>query len=185
MESKRKRKGSISYTEEDDLELAKAAAMAWYHHGSGGEGKPISEFDIIKTTSTLVRPSRYKLEALRNKTNDESTTTTISPIIDYKTSTNSLLDKYEIESISKRLDDYIDHSNNGTSNLLKGLLVNDPNYYKNVPTKSTNNKNVGIVRSMKKKIMKLFWPRNVLVCGKRDDVDARAFCPATDKTSIP
>ncbi|XP_031492288.2 uncharacterized protein LOC116258931 [Nymphaea colorata] len=85
---------------EDGLALVKAAAWAWYLHGSGKEGKPAREFDSWRTKQPP-RPSRYKLEAMRDQLTDRSRLPSTSPRQDPPA--NSLLDPYEIQSISKRL----------------------------------------------------------------------------------
>lgn len=92
-----KRKGKKSETTSvDESGLAKSAAWAWYEHGSGLEGRPVREVDAWRA-KTEPKPSRYKLEALRNLESINS-------------SKNSLLDTYEIERISKHLDFYIEES---------------------------------------------------------------------------
>ncbi|RZC57976.1 hypothetical protein C5167_005278 [Papaver somniferum] len=53
---------------DDELAAVKAAAWAWFQHGSGceGNGKPIHEFDHANyATQRPIRPSRFKLEAMR------------------------------------------------------------------------------------------------------------------------
>ncbi|GLT57660.1 hypothetical protein SLA2020_306170 [Shorea laevis] len=87
----------------DELIAVKAAAWAWYERGSGSEGKRIPEYDITaRAQSAVLRPSRYKLEAMLAA---ENSSLTASPVRSYA---NSLLDAYEIESISKQLDHLID-----------------------------------------------------------------------------
>ncbi|KAL6001324.1 hypothetical protein ACLOJK_007058 [Asimina triloba] len=106
-------KGSI----DDEQALVKAAAWAWYQHSAGagagcdGRAVPVREFDGERTSSkSPCRPSRYKLEAMRRRNTSismaveeedgsEAAAVGLSP-----THTDmSLLDSYEIESISRQL----------------------------------------------------------------------------------
>ncbi|KAL8532340.1 hypothetical protein ACS0TY_008802 [Phlomoides rotata] len=91
---KRKPRGSESVV--DELALAKSAAWAWYERGSGSDGRSFREVDAW-CSKTDPKPSRYKLEALRNVQADQR-------------SKNSLLDTYEIERISNHLQHYIESS---------------------------------------------------------------------------
>ncbi|XWS75376.1 hypothetical protein CRYUN_Cryun01aG0081500 [Craigia yunnanensis] len=141
----------------DKLALVKAAAWAWYQHGSGSEGKPMREFDITRTERAS-KPSRYKLEAIRNNTMEGSQTP--SPIH----TDNSLLDSYEIEIISKRLDDLIEF---GGIKFYDELLSIDGDYQKNLVLDSG--------RKKKSSKLKRFLLRRAVVCGKNQDVDDRAF----------
>ncbi|KAL7135433.1 hypothetical protein ABFS83_11G095700 [Erythranthe nasuta] len=98
--------------EEDELALVKSAAWAWYEHGSGSgsDGRPIREFDASRT-KTDPKPSRYKLEALRNNNNNNSNKVRqVSKLRSSSSGNNSLLDHYEVERISKQLDYYIESS---------------------------------------------------------------------------
>lgn len=86
---------SEASAEEDELVLVKAAAWAWYQHGSGNEGRPGREFGVARSGATRSpRPSRYQLEALARVSR--------SPEPGPGTST-SLLDLYEIERITREL----------------------------------------------------------------------------------
>ncbi|XP_019702394.1 uncharacterized protein [Elaeis guineensis] len=92
----RKRMTSAASAEEDEMALVKAAAWAWYQRGSGNEGRPGREFDITcGGAARIPRPSRYQLEALAKVSG--------SPKPGPATS-NSLLDLYEIERITRELD---------------------------------------------------------------------------------
>ncbi|KAJ7960076.1 putative Mediator of RNA polymerase II transcription subunit 13 [Quillaja saponaria] len=137
----------------DELAIIKAAAWAWFQHGSGSEGKPMSEFDLTRITRER-RPSRYKLEAMRI-TKEELAKDSLSETLSLNSmqSTNSLLDSYEVQSISRRLDDFIESSSNKYGN---GFLARDHD---------DDGRNV-----MKKKKKKGFWPRHAVVCGTRKDV---------------
>ncbi|CAL9239500.1 unnamed protein product [Arabidopsis halleri] len=100
----------------DDLAVVKAAAWAWYLRK---EGKPIMrEFDQTRASRTP-RPSRYKIEATKNKilyenrVLAENRVSTKSPLWytnypfrgDQETQYSRLLDTYESKNISKRLND--------------------------------------------------------------------------------
>ncbi|KAI8536511.1 hypothetical protein RHMOL_Rhmol10G0262900 [Rhododendron molle] len=84
----------------DELAVTRAAAWAWYQRGSGSEPKPTSEFGITRTRHRVPNPTRYKLEAERSRssTSDHG---------------SHLLDRYEIDSISRHLERYIERVNNG------------------------------------------------------------------------
>lgn len=90
MEKRKPRRSEIVV---DELGLAKSAAWAWYERGSGSDGRSIREVDGWRTKMDP-KPSRYKLEALRN----------------VQHCNNSLLDSYEIERISTHLQHYIESS---------------------------------------------------------------------------
>ncbi|CAK9327700.1 unnamed protein product [Citrullus colocynthis] len=87
--------------EDDELAAVKAAAWAWYQHGSGSESKPIREFGLTRPIP-VPKPSRYRLEATR------SSSLLIQDNTQSPNPHNSLLDSYEIASISKRLSDLLD-----------------------------------------------------------------------------
>ncbi|TKY47388.1 hypothetical protein E2542_SST29448 [Spatholobus suberectus] len=76
----------------DELAIVKAAAWAWYQHGSGSEGKAKTEFDVTRA-QRVPRPSRYKLEAMRMAKEVPSIHTN-----------KPLLDTYEVQCISRQLD---------------------------------------------------------------------------------
>ena len=154
----------------NELAVVKAAAWAWYQHGSGSEEKQMREFDITRTRQAP-RPSRYKLEAMRIAMEESSSTT--SPIH----SNNSLLDAYEIESISKQLDCLVESSG---SKFYTRFLARDNHSQGNV-TLVENDTNE--MKKKKKKKVKGFWlMRHAVVCGTREDVvDARAFKNSINK----
>ncbi|XP_047974543.1 uncharacterized protein LOC125216813 [Salvia hispanica] len=121
----------------DESGLAKSAAWAWYERGSGSEGR---EVDLWRSKPEP-KPSRYKLEALRNLQRDQD---------HMNSTTNSLLDNYEIERISMELNHYIQASN------AKHHGGGDP----------PNN-----VFLKRKNMAKRFWWRHVPACGSsRNDV---------------
>lgn len=81
----------------EDLELLKAVAQAWYNHS--GSVKPLSEFDA-RRRQFKGRPSRFKLETLTNSssTRDTSTSTYCG---DFQ---HSLWDPYELVTVSRRIE---------------------------------------------------------------------------------
>lgn len=82
----------------DELAIAKSAAWAWYQRGTRSETRPIPE-SIPRRNLGAPKPTRYKLEAMNKKQ---------SPIPrNSELPKNSLLDKYEIERISRELEFYI------------------------------------------------------------------------------
>ncbi|XP_057807262.1 uncharacterized protein LOC131021937 [Salvia miltiorrhiza] len=130
----------------DESGLAKSAAWAWYERGSGSDGRPIKEVDVWMSKPEP-KPSRYKLEALRNLQRDQH----------INSSKNSLLDNYEIERISKQLDRYIEASH---VNYNAG----------DQPTAAAAN-------FVKRRMLKGFWSRRVPACGssRSDVVENRIF----------
>ncbi|KAL8472317.1 hypothetical protein ACS0TY_029509 [Phlomoides rotata] len=77
-----------------ELALAKSAAWAWLEHYSGGSDEQKTPESDVSRTKFNPKPSRYKLEAMKRSSNS---THTIS-------ASASLLDRYEIERISRQLD---------------------------------------------------------------------------------
>ncbi|EOY03039.1 Tetratricopeptide repeat-like superfamily protein [Theobroma cacao] len=161
----------------DGLAQVKAAAWAWYQHGSGSEGKPIREFDITRTErASSSRPSRYKLEAMRNNTGkgnhsmemegSPSQTPRSSPNIQTQ---NSPLDSYETKSIAKRLNHLIEF---GGIKFYKELLGIDGDYQKNLCTDGARSGSDR--KKTSNKYLKGFLLRRKVVCGRRQDVDDRA-----------
>ncbi|PQM42429.1 uncharacterized protein Pyn_31634 [Prunus yedoensis var. nudiflora] len=121
---RRKSKGSCN----DELALVKAAAWAWFQHGSGTDVKPVMpEFDVRRTCHAPYKPSRYKLEAMIisniNKQGMEFEGLK-SPSVVESNSDHSLLDTYEIECISRKLDQLIESSGD-KGELSKGFLAGD------------------------------------------------------------
>ena len=141
----------------DELAFVKAAAWAWYQHGSGSEGKAMSEFDVTRTQRTP-RPSRYKLEAMRMANDEAKDQGSSSSPIHNK---NSLLDAYEVQSISRQLDNLLESNNNNHHN---NKLVNGTDN-----TSSATSLDSGR-RMVKKKSGKGFWLRHAAVCGRGEDV---------------
>ncbi|KAK7321477.1 hypothetical protein VNO77_32161 [Canavalia gladiata] len=134
----------------DELAFVKAAAWAWYQHGSTSKEKTTTEFDATITRSDL-RPSRYKVEAMRMS---KEVAKQVSPI---HTDKLSLLDAYEVQSISRQLNS----------------LIQCPNH---IVCGSNNSVDVGCGRMRKKKIRKGLWLRHGVVCGREEDaVDPRAL----------
>lgn len=150
MEKKRKPQPQES---RDELALVKAAAWAWYQHGSRSERKKSSnEFDVTRTRRSP-RPSRYKLEAMRmaKVTDLRCNGLEVGTI----THNKSLLDTYEVQSISRQFDSLIDSSTN--KHMDDNCAKNDDG------NRRMNNKKRFIN-------FKGFWSRNVVVCGGGNDV---------------
>lgn len=154
----------------DELAVVKAAAWAWYQHGSGSEGKHMREFDITRSRQAP-GPSRYRLEAMRiaeeamegSRSRSSSTHSSIH-------TSNSLLDTFEVESISRQLDCLVGSSGN---NFYTRFLAGDNVHQENV--KLLDNVDTGGMKKKKKKV-KRFWPRHAIACGTMEDVvDARVF----------
>ncbi|CAK8538047.1 unnamed protein product [Lathyrus sativus] len=149
----------------DDLAIVKAAAWAWYQHGSGSchEGDAISsEFFIRTTTRREPRPSRYKLE-LEAKRSMEKEITESSPV--HRNKEESLLDEYEVQSISRHLNNLIVSNNN--HNRKKHVSRTDKDN-----TAITTSADEGVKKNNKKKkiIRKGFFFKHGVVCGREGDV---------------
>ncbi|KAK2376856.1 hypothetical protein QL285_077605 [Trifolium repens] len=168
---------------EDHLDLVKAAAWAWHQHGSGSchEGEGSSEFYFRRsTTHRAPRPSRYKLE-LEAMTSTEKEATQSSTILHEKDESRSLLDAYEVQSISKQLNHLIESNNNRNRN----KLVNSAN---NIASKSVDDGVKEIKK--KKKVRKGFFLKHGAICGREGDVVnptsvSRDGRPQLTKSTIP
>lgn len=120
MESRKLTKGS-SFAG-DELALTKAAAWAWYQHGSGnGHNSSFREPELIRPTRSPTHPTRYKLEALLAAESESDSDS--DPKISSPGSANSLFDHYEIERISRHFERLISASANGRDRA-KGKQVN-------------------------------------------------------------
>lgn len=96
----------------NELALAKVAAWTWYRHGSRFDQTTICDCDYTVSSDIVTRPSRYKLEAMKNAHENARV-----PTLSFHKSMSStdhvasfLLDLYEIERISKDLEYYIKSS---------------------------------------------------------------------------
>ncbi|KAL2531260.1 hypothetical protein Adt_04611 [Abeliophyllum distichum] len=149
----------------DEFALVKAAAWAWYQHGSGSDGKPMSEFDLTRCKN-VPKPSRYKLQAMKQV---QETTDSSAEIL--SVSNNSLLDKYEIERISRQLDLYIESSH---IQHYSGFTVGDSAEKGTAATVGggLSGGETGMKSKQKKmkEISKGFWFRHSKMCGSRHDV---------------
>ncbi|CAI8586054.1 unnamed protein product [Vicia faba] len=144
----------------DDLAIVKAAAWAWYQRGSGSchEGEAISSEFFIRRNRREPRPSRYKLE-LEAKRSMEMEIKESSPIHHKKE--ESLLDEYEVQSISSHLNKLIVSNNN--QNRKKLVSSTD-----NIAITSVDG---GAKKNKKKKIIrKGFFFKHGVVCGREGDV---------------
>lgn len=169
MDTNRRRKPRGHSTE--DLAFVKAAAWAWYQHGNSSvsEGKAIITSELSATrTRRDPKPSRYKLEALRMASSQEAMEG--SPVHTRKL---SLLDAYEVRSISMRLDSLIAESRSTHNNKLSN------NAFGSACASLDDN---GSKRSMRKKKKKKkvgnnngFWVRHSVICSTREEdvVDGR------------
>ncbi|KAK7385671.1 hypothetical protein VNO78_31453 [Psophocarpus tetragonolobus] len=134
----------------NDLAFVKAAAWAWYQHNSGSKGKTLTEFDAI-ISRREARPSRYKLEAVRmGKEAREGSHVHARKL--------SLLDEYEVQSISRQLNCLVESSSSSSSS----SSHNNHNHKKLVTAGSNS--------MQKKKVKKGFWLRHGIVCGREEDV---------------
>lgn len=93
MEKRKPRESCIA----DELALAKSAAWAWLEHCSGSDDRTTPEFDVSRTKFNP-KPSRYKVEAMKRTSNSMDA---------------PLLDRYEIERISRQLEFCIKSSHHG------------------------------------------------------------------------
>ncbi|MED6188269.1 hypothetical protein PIB30_084354 [Stylosanthes scabra] len=169
---KNNKKGSNYYNnnkKKDDLDLVKAAAWAWYEHGSGSERNNkglMNEFDITTTRTTHQRtstrpPSRYKLEAMKrmelnNDHHREEEGVEEYNIKSHRKKRNSLLfDAYEVQSISRQIDTHI--------------IIESNNKNKNNTTSSSSSSSL-MMKKNKKEKTKGFWLRHGVVCGRGEDV---------------
>ncbi|KAL3527445.1 hypothetical protein ACH5RR_012101 [Cinchona calisaya] len=180
------RRRSSSKRSIDELALVKAAAWAWYEHGSGSEGRVMREYDLEKS-KRAPKPSRYKIEAMKEyeetppplKPKDDHEllsplqSASVSPLstISSKQSEISLLDDYEIERISKELDYYIESSQ---AEYFRSLIGSA--HHKKVVSFSESGTSERKSKQ-KNKISRRFWFKDAAVCGSRQDdvVDGRSF----------
>jgi hypothetical protein len=80
-----------------DLEVLKAVAQAWYNHS--GSVKPLSEFDA-RRRNFRGKPSRFKLETL-TKSSSTRETNSSTYYCDFQ---HSLWDPYELVTVSRRIE---------------------------------------------------------------------------------
>ncbi|KAK8541770.1 hypothetical protein V6N13_137637 [Hibiscus sabdariffa] len=153
-----------------DLDLVKAAAWAWHQHGSSSPGKPVAipESDVTRSQRDP-GPSRYKLEAMRNNYNNNTNTNTKMEMEGSVTTHNSLLDPYEIESISKRLDQLM--GLNGVK-FYHELLRMDAGINDDHPKKKSSSSS-----SSSSTKWKGFLQRRAVVCGRNHEVEETALRP--------
>ncbi|KAM6550718.1 hypothetical protein CsatB_000526 [Cannabis sativa] len=147
-----KNKGGGTNTPPDESAVVKAAAWAWYHHGSGSEGgNSAREYDVAMMARHVPRPSRYKQEATKlrgNVDHDVSSKPTVECL--------SLFDSYELRRISMQLDSLMDCSNDEES-----FSDNDSV----ISSSSRNKKKMNL-----KKVIRGFWVRHaVAVCSTGED----------------
>ncbi|KAL5814885.1 hypothetical protein ACOSQ3_025667 [Xanthoceras sorbifolium] len=83
--------------QQHELEIVKAVAQAWYGH-SGSSRTTTNEFDAYRRNFKS-QPSRFKLEAMNYKLPAKDTANNAN--WDFR---ESLLDSYEIVTVSKKLE---------------------------------------------------------------------------------
>ncbi|KAK8532256.1 hypothetical protein V6N13_131594 [Hibiscus sabdariffa] len=152
-------KPSIKPCSNHDLDLVKAAAWAWHQHGSSSPGQPVAipESDVTRSRRDP-GPSRYKLEAMRN--NNSNTEMEMEGSVPTH---NSLLDPYEIESISKRL------------NELMGL--NGVKFYHELLRMDAGINDDQSKKKSSSTKWKGFLQRRAVVCGRNHEVEETALRP--------
>lgn len=166
---KRKARGSS-----DESAAVKAAAWAWYQHGSGSNGNPTREYDVTIRTPHTAGPSRYKLEAAL-KISKERGLREHNHCQESKTVDSlSLLDAYEIRTISRHLDSLIGCSSadlKDNNNIREKEVFSDDD--SSTSGSSTTSSSIGMMRKKKmnmKKLMRGFWLRHAAaVCSTRED----------------
>nr|GLL18970.1 uncharacterized protein LOC109180383 [Ipomoea trifida] len=160
------RKASRRRASADDAAMVKAAAWAWYQHGSGSE-RPLGELLRLERTEKVQKPSRYKLEAIREveegkrKPNHHKHSSSTIPMLSSSPSLSSLLDKYEIQRISLQLDRYIE---NGHDDYCYGVLGNT-NDRRRVASLSESGTTERKTTKAAPASFKGFWMRHAAVCG--------------------
>lgn len=126
----RTRKHKSSGGRGGELHLVKAAAWAWFQQETVlDQGRSMKEFDIRRTFHDP-KPSRYKLEAMElakhNTENvDEGLKSPTRAGVQTTVDDHSLLDRYEIESISRQLDQLINSSGDKDRGYNKGFLFGE------------------------------------------------------------
>nr|GMC59711.1 uncharacterized protein LOC109180383 [Ipomoea batatas] len=160
-----RRKASRRRASADDAAMVKAAAWAWYQHGSGSE-RPLGELLRLERTEKVQKPSRYKLEAIREveegkrkPAHHQRSSSTIP--MSSSPSLSSLLDKYEIQRISLQLDRYIE---NGHDDYCYGVLGNT-NDRRRVASLSESGTTERKTTKAAPASFKGFWMRHAAVCG--------------------
>lgn len=167
----------------DESAIVKAAAWAWYMHGSGSEAKSMREYDVTRSHHAST-PSRYKLEAIRIAKESSVESITLNAI---HRDASDLLDTYEIESISRKLDGLIESSSGDKYSVSKRFLP--VHYGGDHGRKDVSAEGETIKKKKKKKLMKGFWLTHAVVCGTRKDVvETRAYGdgrPRPEKHVVP
>lgn len=150
--------------DDDDLAIVKAAAWAWYQHGSGSchEGEAISSEFFVRRNRREPRPSRYKLELEAKRSMEKEIKECSSSPIHHKKE-ESLLDEYEVQSISRHLNKLIVSNNN----LNRKKLVSSTD---NIAITSVDDDVVKKNMKKKKNIKKGFFFKHGVVCGREGDV---------------
>lgn len=135
----------------DQNEITKAAAWAWYERGSWFDHKTIREVDGRRPHEYTHKPSRYKLEAMKESQKE--------------CYDNSLLDMYEIEKISRELCCYIESSK---VDHRSRVVDRGGHGSRNIVTEEKKGKKIG-------KKYNWGWKRHGIVCGSSEDVVERTL----------
>lgn len=151
----------------DELAIIKAAAWAWYQHGSGCEERSKREFDLTRLRRSP-KPSRYRLEAMR-EANPRITSSGSHPfespglvLSPYHTDM-TLFDSYEIMSISSELGREFD----STSSSSYGNFVTKSSDQLEIASPSGSESGT-IVKKLAWKLNGI-WMRHAMgICGSRE-----------------
>lgn len=149
--------------EKDESAVVKAAAWAWYEHGSRGGSQskkpilPTREYDVAcRMSHHAATTSRYKLEAMAKQGEGPNSVHRNMGSRD-DGGRSGLLDTYEVESISRELDGLIQST---TSSSTSGHMMMMMTTKKKQKQKNKKNKWTSGI-----------WLRHAVVCGtSREDV---------------
>ncbi|GKD42340.1 hypothetical protein Tco_1266985 [Tanacetum coccineum] len=139
----------------DQFAITRAAAWAWYERGSLLEHNLIRESDFKRKRDYKPRPSRYKLEAMKQQQKETHEAPSCINLGTGRHVEKSLLDRHEINRISKELDCYVGSSK------VESIDGRDHGGRRTV-SKETKSK----TRSKKHNG---FWMRHGLVCRSSSD----------------
>jgi len=113
MAKKEKRSSSSSCSREEEEEIVKAAAWAWYLHGSGATIRPVKESNP-RAAQSAARPSRFKIESLAlsgspSRNTRRGRSMSLDDSGDFRGAQrvftpSSLLDSYEMAVVSRQLE---------------------------------------------------------------------------------
>eukprot|EP00252_Welwitschia_mirabilis_P014824 TRINITY_DN32866_c0_g1_i1.p1 TRINITY_DN32866_c0_g1~~TRINITY_DN32866_c0_g1_i1.p1 ORF type:complete len:207 (+),score=17.29 TRINITY_DN32866_c0_g1_i1:150-770(+) len=95
----RKERRNSSVSRENQEEITKAAAWAWYLHGTGKPAKALQESNP-RIRQTAGRPSRFKVDLSSKEEQEENNDLQITNAFNG----SSLFDSYDIQILSKQLE---------------------------------------------------------------------------------